>query len=129
MYLGIIETRDQPKTKKMEEIEFDAIVIGLGAHGSASVSALSVAKHRVLGVEKQPSSPHTEGSSHGQSRIIRLAYFEDHRYVPLLQRSLQLWKELDKAAEVTGGLLHLCGGLMIGKPGMHHHILSHFFTF
>ena len=104
------------ETPTSEDQLFDVTVIGLGAHGSSSVSALSVAKHRVLGLEKQPSSPHTEGSSHGHSRIIRLAYFEDHRYVPLLQRSLELWKELDKT-EATDGLLHLCGGLMIGKPG------------
>ena len=106
---------------------FDVTVIGLGAHGSASASALSATHHRVLGLERQPYSPHTEGSSHGHSRIIRLAYFEDYRYVPLLQRSLELWKELDRA-EATGGLLHLCGGLMIGKPGIHNAyslLLSH----
>lgn len=97
---------------------FDVVVIGLGAHGSASISALSGAGYRVLGLERQPCSPHRVGSSHGQSRIIRLAYFEDHRYVPLLQRSLELWKALDSVEGKTGGLLHLCGGLMIGKPGI-----------
>jgi sarcosine oxidase len=58
---------------------------------------------------------HDRGSSHGLSRIIRLAYFEDPRYVPLLRRAFTLWRELE--AESGERLLHVTGGLDIGLPG------------
>lgn len=54
------------------------------------------------------------GSSHGGTRIIRLAYFEDARYVPLLQRALEAWKDIESKARKK--LMQLNGGLMIGKP-------------
>lgn len=58
---------------------------------------------------------HDRGSSHGLSRIIRLAYFEHPAYVPLLRRAFALWRELEAA---TGGtLLHVTGALDIGPPG------------
>jgi sarcosine oxidase len=59
------------------------------------------------------SPPHTFGSSHGESRITRTAYFEGPWYVPLLQETFPLWREL----EAPGAhLLTLTGALMIGKP-------------
>lgn len=74
---------------------YDVIVIGLGAMGSATVFQLARRGLRVLGLE-QFDIPHTRGSYHGFSRIIRLAYYEDPAYVPLLLRSYQLWRELEK---------------------------------
>jgi len=56
---------------KGEMDEFDCIVIGLGAHGSASVHEISQAGAKVLGIEAYPRSSHEHGSSHGRSRIIR----------------------------------------------------------
>jgi sarcosine oxidase len=93
---------------------YDCVVIGLGAHGAATVAALANSGHKVLGIDRQSTSPHRYGSSHGQSRIIRLAYFEDPTYVSLLKRSLELWKELSHQSPTP--LLHLTGGLMMGKP-------------
>lgn len=58
------------------------------------------------------------GSSHGHSRIIRTAYYEDPRYVPLLKRSMELWKIL-QASNVDEPLLRLVGGLMLGKRDSH----------
>ena len=58
--------------------------------------------------------PHTEGSTHGHSRIIREAYFEHPQYVPLVQQAYTLWAELEGAAQVR--LFHATGGLMIGTP-------------
>src|SRR2546425_12099507 len=58
---------------------------------------------------------HESGSSHGRTRIIRTAYFEDPRYVRLAKRAFQLWWALEK--ETGRRLLELTGGLMIGKPG------------
>ena len=66
----------------------DAIVIGIGGMGSAALYQLAVRGQRVLGIE-QFSIGHELGSSHGLSRIIRMAYFEDPSYVPLLRRSYQ----------------------------------------
>ncbi|MBI1730766.1 N-methyl-L-tryptophan oxidase [Candidatus Acetothermia bacterium] len=93
--------------------QYDIAVIGLGAMGSAAVCHLAKRGLTVLGLDRfQP--PHTFGSSHGQSRIIREAYFEHPSYVPLVQRAYQLWKELE--AESGRSLYVQTGGLMIGTP-------------
>src|SRR3989442_1415113 len=92
---------------------FDVIVVGLGGMGSASAFHLSQRGQKVLGLDRfRP--PHTFGSSHGQSRIIREAYFEHPLYVPLVQRAYELWAELAKASGQR--LLLQTGGLMIGPP-------------
>src|SRR3954468_1884548 len=92
---------------------FDVIVAGLGAMGSAAAFHLSKRGCKVLGLDRfRP--PHVFGSSHGESRIIREAYFEHPSYVPLVQRAYQLWAELE---ELSGSQLLLqTGGLMIGPP-------------
>jgi sarcosine oxidase len=86
----------------------DAIVIGVGGMGSATAYHLARRGRSVLGLE-QYDIPHELGSSHGVSRIIRLAYAEDPRYVPLLRRSYELWRKLEhRAGErllvITGGI-------------------------
>ncbi|MFK8112977.1 MAG: N-methyl-L-tryptophan oxidase [Rubripirellula sp.] len=78
---------------------WDAIVIGLGGVGSSAAYHLSLAGLRVLGVD-QFEPVHDHGSSHGQTRIIRQAYFEHPAYVPLLRRAYQLWDELQEQSEV-----------------------------
>lgn len=92
---------------------YQAIVLGLGGMGSAATWQLARRGVRVLGLE-QFTSPHNRGSSHGRTRVIRQAYFEDPAYVPLLLRAYELWQE----AEAASGrrLLTLCGGLMLGRP-------------
>jgi sarcosine oxidase len=92
---------------------YDAIVVGLGAMGSAALRALSRRGWRALGLDRF-APPHDRGSSHGQSRIIREAYFEDPSYVPLVQRACLLWEELER--ESGKKLLLPTGGLMIGPP-------------
>lgn len=92
---------------------FDVIVVGLGAMGSATLYQLARRGHRVLGLE-QFAPGHAQGSSHGRSRIIREAYFEDPRYVPLVQRAYECWRALEADAGVT--VLRETGGLMIGTP-------------
>ena len=92
---------------------FDVIVVGLGGMGSAAAAHAASRGQRVLGLE-QFQAAHDQGSSHGRSRVIRLAYFEDPAYVPLLGRSYELWRRLE---EKTGRrLLQITGGLMIGTP-------------
>ncbi len=86
---------------------WDVIVIGAGGMGSAATYHLA-RQCKVLAIE-QNNIPHDLGASHGVNRIIRLAYAEDPRYVPLVRHAYQLWKDLQKAFGeqllfVTGGI-------------------------
>jgi sarcosine oxidase len=93
--------------------DYDVIVVGLGAMGSAAAYSLAVRGLRVLGVDRhQP--PHRHGSHHGESRIIRKAYYEHPAYVPLLERAFAAWRELEERAHAT--LFRRTGGLMMGAP-------------
>ena len=88
--------------------KFDTIVCGLGAMGSAAVYQLAKRGNKVLGLDRF-SPPHANGSSHGESRIIRQAIGEGEEYVPLVLRSYELWREIEKAAgrellKITDGL-------------------------
>src|ERR1041385_38656 len=81
--------------------------------GRSAAYHLSRPRLRVVGIDRfQP--PHTLGSSHGATRIIREAYFEHPSYVPLVQRAYELGTELENAA--GRNLLLQTGGLMIGPP-------------
>lgn len=92
---------------------YDAIVLGTGGIGSAALDHLARRGCKVLGVDRfQP--PHDRGSSHGQSRIIRQAYFEHPDYTPLLLKAYELWEEL--AQRVKRKLYHEVGVLQIGPP-------------
>jgi sarcosine oxidase len=92
---------------------FDALVVGLGAMGSATSYHLARRGLRVAGFDAHPRS-HTLGSSHGRSRIVRKAYFEAPAYVPLVLRAYDLWRQLE--AESGRTLLTITGGLMVGGP-------------
>ena len=74
---------------------YDAIVVGCGAMGSSVSYNLASRGLSVLTLERFGLN-HEFGSSHGRTRITRLAYFEDPRYVPLLRRSFAAWDELAK---------------------------------
>src|SRR6476620_7838420 len=91
--------------------DYEVIVVGLGAMGSSAAYHLAKGGLRVLGLYRfHP--PHNFGSSHGDSRIIREAYFEHPLYVPLVQRAYELWADLEKQSGAK--LMTLMGGLMIG---------------
>ena len=92
---------------------YNAIVLGLGAMGSATLCQLALRGWRVLGLE-QFSQGHSLGSSHGDSRIIRETYFEHPLYVPLVRRAHELWRELEERSGTA--LMTINGGLMIGPP-------------
>jgi len=94
--------------------QFDVVVVGLGATGAAALHRLARRGVRALGLERLTPG-HDQGSSHGESRIIRLGYFEHPSYVPLLRRAYELWRELE--AETQAKLLHITGILEIGPPG------------
>jgi len=91
---------------------YDAIIVGLGGMGSATAFQLASRGQRVLGLD-QFTPPHPHGSSHGESRVIRQAYFEHPAYVPLLLRAYELWRDLEKLA--GRALLTVTGGLMLGR--------------
>ncbi|HKA55388.1 MAG TPA: N-methyl-L-tryptophan oxidase [Candidatus Binatia bacterium] len=92
---------------------YDCIVIGTGGVGSAALYHLAGRGARTLGLDRFPPG-HDRGSSHGDTRIIRLAYFEHPNYVPLLRRAYQLWAEL---AERRGQqLYHETGLLQLSHP-------------
>ena len=95
----------------MNARHYKAIVVGLGAMGSATLYHLARRGWRVLGIE-QFTAGHDRGSSHGDSRIIRETYFEHPLYVPLVRRAHELWLELEKESGVS--LMTITGGLMIG---------------
>jgi sarcosine oxidase len=93
---------------------YHTIVIGLGAMGSAALYQLTRRGRRALGIE-QFDVPNDMGSSHGLTRIIRLAYYEHPSYVPLLRRAYELWHELE---ERTGeSLLCETGSIDAGPFG------------
>jgi sarcosine oxidase len=92
---------------------YDVIVIGVGAMGSSACYHLAQRGVRVLGLDRFP-IPNTLGSSHGFSRMIRMAYYEHPDYVPLLRRAFTLWDELE--AKSGEKLFHKTGGIYLGRP-------------
>jgi sarcosine oxidase len=102
------------------EIVADVAVIGLGAMGSAALYQAAKLGAKVIGIDRF-SPPHDQGSSHGETRIMREAIGEGREFVPLVRRSNELWEELESA---TGrNLMMRCGGLVLATPdvgGSHH---------
>lgn len=92
---------------------FDVAVVGLGAMGSAALAHLAARGVKVIGFDAFYPA-HALGSSHGDSRLIRLGYFEDPSYVPLLQRAYANWRALE--ARLRGDILTITGVLQIGRP-------------
>lgn len=93
---------------------WDVVVAGAGAMGSAALFHLARRGRRVLGLERFE-VPNDRASHHGGSRIIRLAYFEDPRYVPLVRRAFELWRELERISGER--LMRVTGSLDAGPPG------------
>lgn len=93
--------------------KYETIVIGLGAMGSAALCQLAQRGKRVLGIE-QFGMVHDMGSYHGVTRIIRLAYHEHPSYVPLVRRSIELWRDLERASGEQ--VFHVTGTLDAAAP-------------
>ena len=92
-------------------VEFDVAVVGLGVMGAATTYELAARGTRVIAFDRF-TPPHTYGSTHGRTRIIREAYFEDPLYVPLVQRAYEKWHELEERTRQR--LFVQTGGLMVG---------------
>lgn len=94
-------------------MRYDVVVVGLGAMGSATTYQLAKSGANVLGLDRfQP--PHALGSTHGDTRITRVAVGEGLAYVPLARRSHELWLEIEQEAGVD--LLVQCGALVMAPP-------------
>lgn len=92
---------------------YDVIILGTGGVGSAAAYHLAKRGARVLGIDRFAGG-HDRGSSHGETRVIRQAYFEHPDYVPLLLRAYDLWRTLE--SECGADLLHQVGLLQVGRP-------------
>jgi sarcosine oxidase len=92
---------------------FDVIVVGVGGMGSAAAYHLARRGKTVLGLDRFE-IPNEQGSSHGITRVVRLAYNEHPAYVPLLRRAYTGWREL--GAEAGEQLLHITGSMDISRP-------------
>ncbi|MBK6798876.1 MAG: N-methyl-L-tryptophan oxidase [Acidobacteria bacterium] len=92
---------------------YDVVIAGLGAMGSSAAYHLAGSGLKILGLDRF-APPHSQGSSHGQTRIIREAYWEHPLYVPLVRRAYELWARLEQ--ESGRELYRRTGGLMIGRP-------------
>ena len=98
----------------MSSEKCDVIVMGCGGFGSAAMYHLAKRGLKVLGIDRfHP--PHDQGSSHGETRVIRKAYFEHPDYVPLLHRAWDLWEELAEKSDHK--LIERRDLLMSGPPG------------
>ncbi len=92
---------------------YDCIVIGTGGVGSAALFHLAQRGADALGIDRFPPG-HDRGSSHGDTRLIRLAYMEHPDYVPLLRRAYDLWAQI---SERCGQQLYTETGLLeVGPP-------------
>src|SRR5687768_13872058 len=85
-------------------------VIGVGGTGSVALRFLAQAGHEAIGFE-QFTLGHANGSSHGESRIIRYTY-PDALYTQLMADAYPLWDALENEADEE--LFVRCGGLYFG---------------
>ncbi|XP_054482998.1 peroxisomal sarcosine oxidase-like, partial [Anoplopoma fimbria] len=90
--------------------EYDCIVIGAGVQGSFTACQLAKQSRKTLLLE-QFVLPHTRGSSHGQTRIIRKAYMQDF-YTHMMEECYELWAQLEREAGIK--LFRQTGLLVMG---------------
>lgn len=98
---------------KSDQINFDVIVVGLGAMGSGIAFQIARSGRRILGLDRYR-PPHAHGSSHGHTRIIRHAYAEDERYIPYVRRAHDCWLKLEQDSGET--LFIETGIVLMGDP-------------
>jgi sarcosine oxidase len=91
----------------------EVIVVGIGAMGAAVTWQLARRGVSVIAFDRY-APPHDAGSTHGESRITRLAVGEGAEYVSLVHRSHEIWREIE--AESRRTLLTQTGGIVIGGP-------------
>lgn len=100
----------------MENLRTDVVVVGLGAFGSAALWRLAARGVKVVGIERQAIG-HSFGSSHGATRLFRVACMEHPGLTPIARKSLELWTELGERTGET--YVRQTGSLNVGGPGSH----------
>ncbi len=106
--------------RMQQELRCDVVVVGLGAMGAATLYQLAKAGADVVGIDRF-APPHDQGSSHGDTRITRLAVGEGAAYIPFVHRSHAIWRELE--ADSGEALFEQCGVLVMTSseaPARHH---------
>jgi sarcosine oxidase len=107
------EMRSGSPEKLRVNQKFDVIIVGLGAMGASAAYQLAKRGAKVLGIDRF-SPPHDKGSTHGGTRITRLAIGEGAQYTPLVMRSHEIWRDIER--QTGAELLTQCGGLFISSP-------------
>ena len=102
-----------PELMPENMVYYDVAIIGLGVMGAAALHRLALRNVRAIGIDARTPG-HDRGSSHGETRIIRLGYFEHPSYVPLVRESFTLWRALERETGVN--LLTVTGIVEIGAP-------------
>ncbi len=92
---------------------YDVVVVGLGAMGAAATYQLAKRGARVLGLDRF-TPPHVHGSTHGGTRVTRLAVGEGEQYIPLVRRSHEIWRAIER--ESGADLLTQNGALIVSSP-------------
>ena len=110
--MSLSQTVRSPGGSKEGRRKWDVVVVGCGVMGASVSYNLASRGLRVLTIERFGVN-NRFGSSHGKTRIIRLAYYEDPRYVPLLRRAYEAWREVESKSGKK--LLRITGGLMVGR--------------
>jgi sarcosine oxidase len=114
MVLGSIALHSNSLARRQDLRSYDVAIVGLGAMGSAALFHLARRGVKAAGIEQfQPG--HDRGSSHGESRAIRLGYFEHPSYVPLVRIAYENWRELERLTGET--VLTTTGIVEAGRPG------------
>ncbi|MFJ2685010.1 N-methyl-L-tryptophan oxidase [Pseudomonas sp. NPDC087342] len=88
----------------------EVAVLGLGAMGAATAYQLAKSGVNVIGVDRYH-PPHTQGSSHGDTRITRLSVGEGAAYLPIVRNSHRIWRELEALSGES--LFEQCGVLVM----------------
>lgn len=98
----------------MDVMRSEVVVVGVGGFGSAALWRLAERGVSVVGVERHGIA-HDQGSSHGLTRLFRIACMEHPGLAPIALKSLELWTSLGERAGVE--LVRQTGCLNVGAPG------------
>ncbi|MEV5967467.1 N-methyl-L-tryptophan oxidase [Kribbella sp. NPDC051952] len=97
----------------VENLRTEVVVVGLGAFGSAALWRLAERGVKVVGVERQGIG-HPFGSSHGTTRLFRVACMEHPGLTTIARKSLELWTDLGERNGAT--YVRQTGSLNVGGP-------------
>ncbi|MEK4288728.1 N-methyl-L-tryptophan oxidase [Paenibacillus sp. FSL P4-0502] len=99
---------------------YDVIIVGAGSMGMSAGYYLARRGVKTLLIDAFD-PPHTQGSHHGETRLIRHAYSGDPAYIDLALRADRLWKEAEQLSGiellVRSGVLNLADSAVYSFSG------------